>query len=158
VTRRRWGWLALAVVLVGALLVGTLDERGSDEPEDRAHRVAESLMCPTCRGQSVADSDSSAARGIRNRIDDMVAEGYSADEIRSAMAARYGDDILLNPGRSGLAGLVWVLPVAALVGAAAGVALAFRRWRSRGAAEPSPADRDLVASYTHREIAPRSDE
>ncbi len=60
------------------------------------------------------------------------------------LAARYGERILLTPGRSGLVGLVWALPVAALVAALAGVALAFRRWRGRGVVHATDADRELV--------------
>ena len=40
-----------------------------------------------------------------------------------------GDSILLTPPRDGVAGLVWVLPVLALVTAAGALTVAFRRWR-----------------------------
>jgi hypothetical protein len=36
----------------------------------------------------------------------------------------------MTPSGSGTASLVWVLPVAALVGGLAALAFAFRRWRS----------------------------
>jgi cytochrome c-type biogenesis protein CcmH len=143
-TQRRLGWAVLAVLLVAALAVGVLDDGGPRTTEQRARAIAASVMCPTCDGQSVADSDSSAARGVRTYIDDRLAEGAGDDQIRDELADRFGERILLTPSRSGLAGLIWVLPVVALVVALGGIALAFRRWRTQGTVHASDEDRALV--------------
>lgn len=146
---RLLGWLALAVVLLGALAYGVVDDNGPRSPGDRARDLAESIACPQCDGQSVADSDSVASKGIRERIEQRIAEGASDAQIRDELAAAYGERVLLTPGRSGMASLVWALPVAALVVALAGVALAFRRWRAGDAGRPSEADRALVDRARH---------
>lgn len=126
---RRWGsWVVLLVVVVGALVVGVTDTGASTE-EERIESIASSVRCPTCRGQSVADSDAIAAENVRREIARRVGEGESDDEIRDALAARFGDGIILTPSRSGITGLVWVLPVAGSVVALAGLVFAFRRWR-----------------------------
>ena len=126
---RRWGgWILLVVVVVGALVAGTRSS-GAKTAAERVQSIAKSVRCPTCRGQSVADSDAPAAANVRRDIERRVAAGESDDDIRSALAARFGDGILLTPPRSGVAGLVWVLPVVAIVAAAGGLTLAFRRWR-----------------------------
>jgi len=126
---RRWGaWAVLLVVVAGALVVGTQDS-GAKTDSERVQSIAKSVRCPTCRGQSVADSDAPAAANVRKDIERRVADGQSNDDIRSALAARFGDSILLTPPRDGVAGLVWVLPVIALVCALAGITFAFRRWR-----------------------------
>ncbi|MGH9213359.1 MAG: cytochrome c-type biogenesis protein [Acidimicrobiales bacterium] len=145
-SRRRIGWLTMAAVLVAFLAVGITDDDGPRTPDERAQHLAESLMCPTCRGQSVADSDSSASRGIRNYIDARIGEGASDRQIRDELAASYGDSIVLTPDRSGIEGLVWLLPVVALVAAAAGVVLAFRRWRGQRPVRASDVDRATVDS------------
>jgi cytochrome c-type biogenesis protein CcmH/NrfF len=92
----------------------------------------------------VADSDSDAAEGVRSLIEQRIAEGASDAQIRDELAAAYGEQVLLTPGRSGVAGLVWALPVVVLVAAVAGLGLAFRRWRGGGAARATDADRALV--------------
>jgi cytochrome c-type biogenesis protein CcmH len=143
---RRLGWLALVVVLAGALVVGVTDDRGPRSPGDRARNLAESIACPQCDGQSVADSDSDAADALRELIDTRIDAGASDAEIRDEIAAAYGERVLLTPGRSGVSSLVWTLPVAAVVVAFAGLALAFRRWRGGGAAGATDDDRALVAS------------
>jgi cytochrome c-type biogenesis protein CcmH len=126
---RRWfGWIALALVVTGALIVGTTGG-GRRTDAERVQSIARSVRCPTCRGQSVADSDAPAAANVRKDIERRVADGQSDDEIRGALADRFGDSILLTPPSRGVAGLVWVLPVLGTVIAFVGVALAFRRWR-----------------------------
>ena len=125
---RKLSWLALAIVVATALAVGVVD-RNDASAEARVARIAESVMCPTCDGQSVADSQAPAANNVRQEIARRVEAGQSDDEIRAALAQTFGRRIILNPPRSGTAGLVWIIPVAALVVAVAGLAATFRRWR-----------------------------
>jgi cytochrome c-type biogenesis protein CcmH len=124
---RKLAWLGLLVVVAIALVVGTTD-REPATADERTRRVAETVMCPACSGETVADSLAPVAVNIRRQIAARVADGQSDTEIRNALRATYGDRVILNPPSSGLAGLVWVLPVAALVAAAAGLVFAFRRW------------------------------
>ncbi|HEX6418750.1 MAG TPA: cytochrome c-type biogenesis protein [Acidimicrobiales bacterium] len=142
---RTAGWLALLALLAGALVYGTVDDGGARSPDDRARALAQSIACPQCDGQSVADSDAEASRAIRALIDQRIDEGASDARIRDELADAYGEQVLLTPARSGVSSLVWSLPVVALVLALAGVALAFRRWRSTGDAQASDDDRALVA-------------
>lgn len=139
------GWVVLAAVLLGALVFGMVDDTGPRTPDERARNLAESIACPQCDGQSVADSDAEAARGIRTVIERRIDEGLSDAEIRDEIAASYTERVLLTPGRSGVSSLVWTLPVVVVVVAFAGLALAFRRWRGGGADRASDADRALVA-------------
>jgi cytochrome c-type biogenesis protein CcmH len=118
----------MAVVLGITLVIGTRST-GPTDPLDRAHAIEQTIKCPTCRGQSVAESDAPASKAIRTDIATRIADGQSDDEIRDYFAAQFGDDIILRPKSSGIGGLVWVLPVAALVLAAGGLAFAFWRWR-----------------------------
>lgn len=136
--------LAPVVVVLAALAVGA---SGSDAPStdaERAQAIAGTVRCPTCQGQSVASSDAPAAVEIRREIDRRVAAGEGDDEVRGALTAAYGEGILLNPPASGVAGLVWVLPVAALVLAVGGLIYALRRWRPAQAASVTDEDRRLV--------------
>jgi cytochrome c-type biogenesis protein CcmH len=118
----------MALVLIGALWAGT-HRNHVPTSEERAQAIAHTIMCPVCRGQSVAESESPAANNIRIEIARRITEGQSDAEIRDYFAQTIGADVLLRPSKSGFAGLVWVLPVAGFVLAASGIALAFVRWR-----------------------------
>jgi cytochrome c-type biogenesis protein CcmH len=127
--RSRLPWIALVVVVAAALAIGTFDTGGgARSDDDRGEALADSFRCPTCRGQSVAQSDAPAAVAIRSQIDRQIDEGRSDAEIRDYVLSRYPRSEQVPP-RSGLAGLVWVLPVAGVVVAVAALAVAFRRWR-----------------------------
>jgi cytochrome c-type biogenesis protein CcmH len=142
---RRIGWLCMAAVLGVALLVGVSLDRAPTSEGDRFRNLTRSIACPVCDGQSVANSDSDSAKGIRARIAQRIGEGASDAEIRDELAGEFGEHILLTPGRSGLSSLVWTLPVAALVVALAGLAVVFHRWRGGMSVHASDEDRALVA-------------
>ena len=118
----------MAVVLVGALWAGTHSSQAAT-PDQRALALEQSIKCPVCRGQSVAESDSPAALAIRTEVARRIADGESDAEIRAYFADKLGEDLLLRPPSSGWAGLVWVLPVAGLVIAGGAIVFAFVRWR-----------------------------
>ena len=135
-------WAVLAVVVVAALAVGAQDASPPTDAE-RVQRITSGIRCPTCRSQSVADSDAPSARAIRDETARRVAEGQSDGEIVDYLVARYGQDIELTPPRKGVSAVVWLLPVVALAATLAGLVVAFRRWRPRGR-RVSSEDRALV--------------
>lgn len=141
---RRWSWLIIAALVLVALVRAGVSDGPPTTSEERVRAIAATLKCPTCRSQSVAGSDSAAARAIRTDIARRVSDGESADHIRAAVAATYGNDVLLTPSGSGLEGLVWILPVIALVLGLAGLAAAFARWRRTPPTGATDADRALV--------------
>ena len=142
---RRVLWVLLGVITIVALALGTRTG-GERTAEERVQAIGAGVRCPTCAGQSVATSDAPAADAIRSQIRADVEAGRSDDTIRARLTDSYGDDILLNPPRSGFAGLVWVVPVAAVIVAFGGLALAFRRWERDAPTGPSGKDRALVAA------------
>ena len=136
-------WIALVVVVAIALGIGAR----SSGPRSTAARVDElshGIKCPTCSGQSAAESDAPASIAIREEIARLVRDGRSDGEIRAHFVNRYGRDILLTPESTGLGAVVWALPVAAGVVAVAGLGFAFRRWR-RQADERAGVDGDAPA-------------
>ena len=106
-------------------------------------RVASEVRCPTCRQLSAAESDAPAAEAVRVAIAARVEQGDSDAEIRAFLVDSYGKDILLTPGRSGVAALVWALPVAAFVCTLAGLA-----WPSGGGAAPGAARPPTIVRWS----------
>ncbi len=141
---RRWLPMALlGVLLVGALAVAARPEVDNSE-NARVNRIARELRCPTCQGLSVAESDAEAATAVQFFIRDRLRQGADGGQIKAELQDRFGPQISLRPQGSGVAGLVWALPVAVFVAAAGGLAYAFWRWRSLGRLEASDADVVLV--------------
>lgn len=143
--RLRLSYALMAVVLVGALVLGTRSDGGPRTATERAHALAETIRCPVCKSQSAAESETVAAAAVRAEIDRRIADGETDAQIRDFFASRYGQEILLTPTASGITGLVWILPVVALVLAVAGLVVAFRRWRVRPNVTVTDEDRAIVA-------------
>jgi cytochrome c-type biogenesis protein CcmH len=147
------GWLVLLVVLVAALAVGVTRANTPRTQGERIDTIAKTIKCPTCRSESVYESQSAAAENLRNEISRQVAAGRTDGEVRRYIADRFGESLLLVPSASGVGGLVWAIPAAALVLAAGGLVWAFRRWRRQSVTdgEPTDDDRALVAAALERE-------
>lgn len=144
-------WLAMALVVVVTLAVGTL---GQNEPSDaqRARNLAETIKCPSCQGQSAATSDTPSSQGIRVLIAERIAAGDSDEAIRDSVVTQYPGSSL-DPSGSGFSGLVWAVPVVVVVAAVAGLVYRFRDWRP-GVVAVTQDDRDLVARALAPEPAP----
>jgi cytochrome c-type biogenesis protein CcmH len=148
---KRWpAWLVMAVVVAAALTIGVTRAGGPRTNEERVEAIAKTIKCPVCRSESVFDSKADASQNIRDEIARQVAAGRSDDQIRAFINARFQDQgLLLVPPKSGVDSLVWVLPVVALVLAAGGLVVAFRKWRLAPDTVPTDDDRALVDAARH---------
>lgn len=143
--RRLLPWVSMAVIIATSLAFAMSGDREGATEADRVRHIASEVRCPTCQGLSAAESDAKAAEAIRDEIRDRLRDGESASAIRAYLVSRYGDDILLRPPGTGIGGLVWALPVGALVIALAALIAAFARWRRRSTGvHASEGDRRLV--------------
>ena len=142
--RRLAPWLVLAVLLSGALVFAGRPHGGPGTVAARVHHLAGLFRCPTCQGLSAAESDAPASRSIRQAIQEQVQDGGSDRQIRDFMVARHGPDILTAPGHSGFDGLVWLLPIAAMLVASAALGAAFWRWSAAPRLAATDDDRRLV--------------
>ncbi|MFG3417795.1 cytochrome c-type biogenesis protein CcmH [Micromonospora sp. NPDC048063] len=136
--RHALGGAVLAVLLAAAVL--GMVRAGQPAPrQDPVRSVAVGLRCPSCQGESVADSRSPIAAGMRQVVADHLARGRDPDDIRRWFVQRYGEEVLADPPVRGAGLLLWVVPALALVGAGY-AAVRTLRPRARGAPAPAPAE------------------
>lgn len=84
----------------------------------QTNEIAARLRCPVCQGLSVADSPSEMAVNMKTEVRDMLARGYTREQIESHFVHSYGEFVLLEPRFAGVTSLVWILPVVALLAGA----------------------------------------
>jgi cytochrome c-type biogenesis protein CcmH len=108
------------------------------ELEQATEALASQLRCPVCQGLSIAASPSESAQAMRGQIRQLLADGYSPDQIVEYFERSYGEFVRLSPKPRGFNLVVFVLPVVALAVGLLLVVLTVRR-RS-GAGLPSKAD------------------
>lgn len=109
-----------------------LPEPPLEDPPDSATAAARTkqlqsdLRCPVCQGLSVGDSPSDAARAMAQRIEELVQQGYTEDQITSYFVERYGAWVELEPPSGQHQALFWA-PIGAVGLGLLGIAAFGRR-------------------------------
>ena len=107
-------WFVSLVFAQEALPEPPLGEVPSQvEQKDLVYAIAKDLRCPTCQGVSVADSGADGARAMKDRIKELVSQGYTSDQIHDYFVSKYGEWILLRPKKDHQ--VLWLAPVAFLL-------------------------------------------
>jgi cytochrome c-type biogenesis protein CcmH len=152
-------WMLMGILTVSLLAVGTTRDTGPLTQGDRIDAITKRVACPTCDGESVFVSRASAAEAIRKQVAREVAAGEKSDiEIIGSISDSFNAQILLVPRATGLDSLVWVLPIAVLVCAVAGLAMAFRKWRKQNTIGATGEDFELVNKLLAQGEDPTDDE
>lgn len=110
---KRYRWV-LTVVLAGFVIVGVAT---ADPPaEDRAQVIGSRIRCPVCTGESIAASPDPIARQMMAMVRELVAAGYSDNQVIEQVIGGYDDSQLLDPRPSLSTALLWGAPILVLVG------------------------------------------
>jgi len=72
--------------------------------------LARQVRCPVCQGSSIGDSPSETARNMKLQVHDLLALGFSDEQVFAYFEASYGEFIRLAPKAQGFNALVWILP------------------------------------------------
>jgi cytochrome c-type biogenesis protein CcmH/NrfF len=110
------------------------------QPQTSLPDVEDEVMCPIC-GTALNLSGAPQADRERAFIRRQIAAGRTKDEIKDALVAQYGEEVLAEPPRSGFDLTAWLVPIAAIAIAAIAIGLGLRRWRRAGRAEGGPRPR-----------------
>jgi len=89
-----------------------------DRLDAATKEVALLLRCPVCQGAAVWDSPATMAVNMKRQARDLLAEGFSQDQVLRYFTSSYGEFVLLAPPKDGIALIVWTLPVVFLIGGA----------------------------------------
>jgi cytochrome c-type biogenesis protein CcmH len=138
----------VAIVLLAFAALPTFAQ-GDDPPPtpspNEVNAIAENLYCPVCENIPLDVCATAACAQWRQQIADLLAEGYSQQEIYDYFAAQYGDAVLAAPPARGFNWAVYILPPLAIM---LGAILTWRLLRgSRRAAMQSVADRVVKSKY-----------
>jgi cytochrome c-type biogenesis protein CcmH len=109
-----------------------------DQIDAMTSRVAAELRCPVCQALSVEDSRSSSAQNMKDRVRELVAAGYSDEQIRAYFVDRYGEWVLLSPPVA-TNPIVWVGPLVIAGLGLAAIGWTAMRWRKDVPIRPPPA-------------------
>jgi cytochrome c-type biogenesis protein CcmH/NrfF len=117
-------------VALALLAVGALSARAAT-PQTSLSEISSEVMCPVC-GTLLELAESPQAQREKAFISRRVAAGQSKEQIKDALVAEYGDEVLALPRGSGFDLSAYLVPVIAFVIAVVALALGVLRWRRAG--------------------------
>ncbi len=126
---------------------------GAAEPQASLPEIEDEVMCPVC-GTLLGLSHSPAAERQRVFIRKLIDQGKDKEEIKDALVAEYGGQVLAMPENRGIDVWAYAVPVIGFGLAAVGVIWAIFAWRRR---RPGP-DEESAESGTSREEDERLDQ
>ena len=120
---------ALAAALVALAAPGAA--LAQQCPQTSLSDIEDEVMCPRCeRPLSTVDREPQAVRQ-RAFIETMIAQCRSKEEIKTALAAQFGDDVLALPDQEGFDLTAYIAPVLVPLLALGAIAFTALRWRRR---------------------------
>ncbi len=81
------------------------------EQETQFQELSNTLRCPKCQNNSIADSNAALAQDLRHKVYEMTKQGKSKQDIIDYMTARYGDFITYNPPFTLSTAILWLGPL-----------------------------------------------
>jgi cytochrome c-type biogenesis protein CcmH len=125
-----------ALAVLAALAIGALAPAAAlaqDCPKTTLGDIEDEVMCPVCGTPLGLASEAPQAQDERAYIQQLIDRCKSKDEVKQALVAEYGENVLALPGDQGDDDLgdvlVYVIPAVGIALAAAGIAFAVVRWR-----------------------------
>ncbi|QXO18171.1 MULTISPECIES: cytochrome c-type biogenesis protein [Vibrio] len=113
---KRWILAILTSLIVSASALAAIEVYDFDSPEQESQfqELSNTLRCPKCQNNTIADSNAALAQDLRHKVYEMTKQGQSKQEIIDYMTARYGDFITYNPPFTASTAILWLGPLAVL--------------------------------------------
>jgi len=123
-------------LLLALLALAVLAPAASGAEQVTLIEIEEEVMCPVC-GTLLQLAEAPQAQRQKAFISRLIEEGKSEDQIKDALVAEYGEEVLALPEGEGFSLSAYVVPIVAFLAAAVALALGVLRWRRAGGGGPS---------------------
>ena len=133
----------LASILLAAAIATA--PAAAAEPRASLPDIEDEVMCPIC-GTLLELSGAPQAERERVFIRDLIAAGRTKEEIKDALVAEYGQEVLAVPEGEGFDLAAYLVPVLALGLALVALVIGVRRWRRSARPPGGPPGQDAAAS------------
>jgi cytochrome c-type biogenesis protein CcmH len=127
------------VGLAALLLIAALAPAAAAGQRASLIEIEKQVMCPVC-GTLLQLAESPQAQREKAFIRRLIAEGRSEAQVKDALVAEYGDEVLALPRGSGFSLSAYVVPIVAFLLAALALGFGVLRWRRAGGGQGGPGD------------------
>ncbi|WP_053144363.1 cytochrome c-type biogenesis protein [Erwinia billingiae] len=126
--------LVLALFLSGSVLADNIDtyKFSSVDQEQQYRHLTESLRCPKCQNNSIADSNAMIASDMRLKVYELLQNGQTPDQVKQYMVARYGNFVTYEPPVMPSTLILWAGPALFVIIGAMVIVLRSKKRRPDG--------------------------
>ncbi len=139
---------AVIAIVLAAAAISPVAGAQAPQPQTNLADVADEVMCTVCGVPLELAPEAPQAQAERDFIRRLINQGKTKDEVKDALVAEYGENVLAVPGTEGFDLAAWLVPAAAFLTAVVVIALALRRWRRNRDSSPpeAPSEPDRASS------------
>ncbi|KGK22413.1 cystathionine gamma-synthase [Vibrio navarrensis] len=133
---KKWIWALFTAMTFSWSAYAAIEVYEFDnlQQEQQFKELGNTLRCPKCQNNTIADSNAALAQDLRHKVYEMTKEGKSKQEIIDYMVARYGNFVTYNPPLTVATSILWLGPLSVLL---IGFSLIILRSRKRKAVSAS---------------------
>ncbi|MCG3734151.1 cytochrome c-type biogenesis protein CcmH [Vibrio cincinnatiensis] len=110
-----WATLMTLIISLSSWAVIDIYDFDTPEQEKQFHELSNTLRCPKCQNNSIADSNAELAQDLREKVYEMTKQGYQKQEVIDYMIARYGNFVTYKPPFTLSTAILWVAPILVLM-------------------------------------------
>jgi cytochrome c-type biogenesis protein CcmH len=147
-------------LFIGLVLLLAISARpaGAQDPtpsSDEVNAIAKNLYCPVCANIPLDACGTAACAQWRQQIGDLLAAGYSEQQVYDYFVRQYGPSVLAVPPAEGFNWLIYILPP--LVVLAAGFLLwrGLAGWRQKEMPPSAPVGKSKYSKIIEDELKAR---
>ena len=106
-------WLFLTALLFSSVAFSAIDALNFSSPQQESdyHQLTQSLRCPQCQNNNIADSNATIAVDMRGKVFELLREGKSKNDVVDYMVARYGNFVTYDPPMTASTLVLWIAPL-----------------------------------------------
>ena len=106
-------WLFLTTLLFSSVAFSAIDALNFSSPQQESdyHQLTQSLRCPQCQNNNIADSNATIAVDMRGKVFELLQEGKSKNDVVDYMVARYGNFVTYDPPITASTLVLWIAPL-----------------------------------------------
>ena len=106
-------WLFLTALLFSSVAFSAIDALNFSTPQQESdyHQLTQSLRCPQCQNNNIADSNATIAVDMRGKVFELLQEGKSKNDVVDYMVARYGNFVTYDPPITASTLVLWIAPL-----------------------------------------------
>ena len=106
-------WLFLTALLFSSVAFSSIDALNFSSPQQESdyHQLTQSLRCPQCQNNNIADSNATIAVDMRGKVFELLQEGKSKNDVVDYMVERYGNFVTYDPPMTASTLVLWIAPL-----------------------------------------------